>query len=331
MLDKLAHWYRRSRDTLLEAGRNYSIHRAGRMSAAIAYRTVFALAPLLILAVSILDWIFGTQQEAVAQILVGIEEVAGPELAEFMERFVSSVLDTGEYAAIVGVILLLWTVSSLFLEVQYDLNDIFEVPYERISGLVALARSRGIGVLWGFGLGLVVIAVALLNTLWRFIDNLFPEDLVRVHTLVEVVTPIVSLALLPFLFGLLFQTMTVVTIRWKAVWWGGLFTAIVFVIAAHGAGLYFNLFGTPTAIGFASTFVVILFLAYFLSAVFLFGAEVTRSYSDYLDELESDAGEEETSEYPPGVLVAEPAEPLSRVAMWAFLGGLLVGWRRSKR
>jgi membrane protein len=104
----------------------------------------------------------------------------------------------------------------------------------------------------------------------------------------------------------------------------------VFLVAAYGIGLYFEIAGPTTALGFTTSFVVVLFLAYFLSMVFLFGAEVTRAYADRLAgrvaqpvtrPLHSD----------PQVVVAQPATGIPRAAFLAFLAGLIAGWRGSRR
>ena len=314
-------WYRLGRETLLKAGRQFGMDNASRMAAAIAYRTVFALAPLLIIAVSILGVVVGSSEEAQSEILETIEGVAGPQVAELMADLLKSALNVGSTAAIIGAGLLLWTTSSLFLEIQHDLDDIFEVPRGNISRGLALARKRGIGVLWAFGLGLALIGVWLLNVVWRFLEGLFPSDLVAVHQAIGILAPLVSVALFPFVFGLIFQTMTSAKLRWRAVWWGGLITSIFFVLAAYAMGIYFATFDTPSAIGFASSLAVILFLAYLLSSVFLLGAEVTKAYSDHLDRTE---GAE------PRALASEPPTA-PKAAVFAFLAGLFIGWRRSQR
>ncbi len=321
--------YAVSRDILVSAGTKYGAGRVNRMAAAVAYRTVFALAPLFIISVSVLGAIVGGSDEAKAEIISTVSGVAGSQVAKFVESLLSSALEAGNTAAVIGIILLFWSASSLFLELQHDLNDIFEVPYERVSGLANFAKKRGIGFLWAFGLGLMTLAVWLLNAIWRFVEGLLPESLTGLHAVVGLLAPLVSLAILPFTFGLIFQTMTVVRLPWRAVWWGGLFTALVFTLAAYGIGLYFTVFSTPTALGFASSFVVVLFLAYLLSTVFLFGAVMTKLYSDHLARAEGAVSAK--PEIRPGILVAGAPASVPKAAILAFLGGLAVGWRRSKR
>jgi membrane protein len=291
---------------------------------------------MLIIAISVAGWFLGSSELAQQELLEGIASIAGPEVAATMATFLASAINSANTAAIIGGILLLWTASSLFIELQHDLNDIFGVPYERISGLLALGRKRGLGVLWVFGLGLIMLAILMINTAWGLIDTLLPANLDGLESLINVLAPIVSLVVLPFVFGLIFKTLVVAPLPWKAAWGGGLFTAVVFTIAAWGIGLYFQLFGATTALGFAGSFVVVLFLAYMLSAVFLFGAEVT---SVATERMEATADQERRArsaarlQVPadPLVVVAEPPRPIPLAAIYAFIGGLLVGWRRRGR
>jgi len=329
LIKRLPRWARPPAEILAAAANEYGLDRAGRMSAAIAYRTVFALAPLLIIGVAVLGSFLGSRAQARREIIRAIEEFAGPEVADVIGSIVVSALGSVDSAAIVGGVLLLWTASSLFLEMQHDLNDVFDVPYERVRGVLATVRSRGIGFLWAFGLGIALIAIWLLNAVWRYLGDLLPPSMSNVHGVVAYVTPLVSVVLLPVIFGLVFQTMTAITINWRAVWVGGLFTATVFVAASYGVGLYFQNFDSPTALGFAGSFVVIIFLAYFLSSVFLFGAEVTKVYATRLAQRDLAASPAPTS-HDPQIVVAEPGEGVRQAAFLAFVAGVLVGWRRRR-
>jgi membrane protein len=319
-------------EVLYAAGEAFGYHRANRMAAAIAYRVMFAAAPLLLIALWVVAPILGSDA-VVEEILDTVTGAFGPDVAEAVEELFVDVLEVGGATAIIGFALLFWTSSSLFLEMQHDLNDIFDVPYEYVSGLVSLAKKRGIGFLWAFGLGLSLIAIWLLNVVWRFVEGIFPDELVGLHRALAFVTPLLSFVLLPFVFGLVFQTMTVVTVKWRAVWWGGLVTAFMFLLAAYGIGLYFDLAGRVTAASVAGSFVVILLLAYLLSSVFLFGAEVTKVYDAYLLKGEIGGSRFEELTPPPEILVGEPPDvaAVPKVAVFAFLSGLFVAWRKNRR
>ena len=331
LVQRLPGWARSPVEILLAAAEEYGRNRAGRMAAAMSYRSVFALAPLLIIAVSVVGWLLGSASEARDRILEAVGSVAGSEVADVLDDLLTSALNQADTAAIVGIALLVWTGSSLFLQLQGDLNDVFATPQSRVSGPLAIVRARVIGFLWALGFGLVILLILLLNGVWRYIGDLFSPDMETMHRFVTYLTPLISLLLLPLIFGLIFQTMTARTVRWRAVWYGGVFTSAIFIIASFGIGVAFELgLETPSALGFAGSFVAVLFLAYLLSAVFFFGAEVTKVYAVRLEERASE--EVKTRPYSdPQVLVAEPANPIPQTALVAFLAGLLVGWRRRRR
>jgi membrane protein len=327
-----------SYDILTAAAYEYGVDRVSRMSAAVAYRTIFALAPLFIVAVGVFGAIVGDDDQAKQQILEAIERFAGEEVSDalitFLGTFLTTAVEFGDAAAVVGVVLLLWTISSLFFEVQNDLNDIFHVPYEKTAGVWGFVKKRGIGFMWGLGLGLALLAVWLLNVTWQFFEGLFPEDLVAVHGVIGWIAPVVSLLMLPLLFGLLIQTLTMTTVRWRATWFGAIFISLGFLLAAYGTGLYFAWEEGTSALTVAGSFFVVLLMAYVLSTVFLYGAVVVKVYHDYLE-----AGDVESpsirhvraNAYRPEVVVAEPSEPAPLAAVFGFLAGLLVGWRKTRR
>ena len=315
-------------EVLRAAGRRFGVVRANRMAAAIAYRTFFSLAPLLFLAVAVFGAVIGDDEQAQAEILSNIETFAGSQVAEAMTAFLGATIQVSGAAAIVGFILVLWTASSLFLEMQHDLDDIFGVPYEHTAGVVAFIKKRGKGFLWALGLGLVLVAVWVLNFAWRFVGGLFPAEAVGVHRVIAVLAPLVSLVLLPVLFALIIQSMTSISVTRRAVWYGASFTATVFLVAAYVIGLYFALDTTPSAFTVAGSVFIVLLMAFALSSVFLFGVCVTREYAEFLDD---DATVEEDAPTADGMAtVADAPPPVPAAAIAAFLGGLFVGRRRRR-
>lgn len=329
MLDRLKQTAGTAFEILKAAGKEYGDDRVARMSAAVAYRTIFALAPLLLIAVFVFGLIIGGNGMARTEILETVERYAGGQVEDAVNDVLVSVEDTRNAAAVSGFLLLLWTASALFMELQNSLNDIFGVPQERTTGVAAFIRKRGIGFLFVLGLGLVLIAVWLLNLIWNLLGGLFPEDLEAVHRVIGLLTPLVSLIVLPFVIALSLQILSRVKVRWKAVWWGSFFTTVAFLAAAYGTGFYFSAISEngATAAGVAGSIFIILLLAFVLSSVFLFGAEVTKVYGHYLEygRVGSRGARESDS---PQVVVSEPDSPAPLTAIFAFLAGLLVGWRR---
>lgn len=305
------------------AVQGYGEDRANRMAAAVSYRTMFTLAPLLLIAVYGLGLVVGDDAAARDQILVEVERVAGESVGRALETFLDSVARSGDTAGVIGFVLLVWTGSSLFLELQQDLNDIFTMPTEKVSGLLRVVRQRLIGFAWSLGIGLILVALWLLNAVWRYIGGLFGEDFGPAHRLIGVLAPLLSLLLLPVVFAVAFQSLTRHKLRWRALWLGSVFTSLVFLLASYGAGLYFQ-YTAQDAAGIAGSIFVILLLAYVLAAVLFFGAEVTKALERYW--LTGSALPSPV--VAPSAVVSQPPPPAPTSALVAFLAGLWIGRRR---
>ena len=238
-------------EVLKTAVHSSGLDRVNRMAAAVAYRLMFALTPLLLIAVFTLGLFVGNSEDAELQLIEFIEDVAGPTVADAMETLAGSVVAGSNTAGVIGFALLLWAGSSLFLELQNDLNDIFGVPYEYTAGITQTVVKRLIGFGWTLSVGLVVLAIWLLNSTWRFLDNVLPSGLELLQRILSVLTPLVSLIVLPFVFALVLQTLTRVRLRWRAVWWGSFFTSLAFVLTAYGVGVYFSI-SSQSAVTLAS-------------------------------------------------------------------------------
>lgn len=328
MWNKLVTKAKLTYEVFVAAAKEFGTDRGSRMASAVAYRVMFALAPMFLLAVSILGVFLGNEAAQV-EILQRVDELAGEAVAGALETFLVSVEVSGSTAAIIGIILLFWTSSSLFIEIQGNLNDIFHVPQERVSGVMGFIRKRTLGFLWVLGVGIALIGIWLLNAVWRFFgDEVLPPGAERLHFLVGLLTPIVSVVLLPLLLGVFFQTMSAVKVRWRAIWWGSFFTSLSFLAAAYGTGLYFSWDSETSASQVAASLFVILLLAFVLASVFIYGAEVTKVYNDYLEGGDVAPPSDRTMATPEPMLAEQP--PLAPSALVAFLAGLAVGWRRRR-
>ena len=312
---------------LREAARRYGEDRVGRMAAAVAYRTMFSLAPLILIAVAVFGMVIGDSALAREEVLSRIRELGGDEVAGAVETFVGKAVSESGTAAIVGFILLLWTASSLFLELQNDLIDIFDVPEERTAGVVSFLRRRGLGFLWTLGLGVILIVVWALQLVWGLFEGWFDREGLRsLHELVTLLSPFVSLLILPVVFALIFRSLTHVDVRRRAIYVGSIFTSIVFLLAAYGIRLYFTWGSGASPSQVAGTLFVILLAASTLSTVFLFGAEVTKSYDYY----QATGSVQELPKAPPPAVVTDPGPAAPTSAILGFLAGLVVGRRRRR-
>ena len=329
-IERLPSWAQGPAEILAAAAEGYGAHRASRMAAAISYRTVFALAPLLIIAVAVLGSFLGSQVEAQQEIIEGIEAVVGPEVAQIVEDIltIGSRLHGDRLSD---------RRNPPHLDRLQPLSGDATRSQRHIRGAArGGGRDRGHGpapwhrVPLGPRAGLPP-GGDLAHQRHMGIREQSPAGLIgggrrpgqRPHP-IRLADPAPTGLRLdlqdndrggdPLAPGL----------------GGGAFTAVVFLLAAYGVGIYFEIAGATTALGFAGSFVVILFLAYFLSMVFLYGAEVTKAYSDRLAAREAPAVSRPLYT-DPQVVVAEPPAGIPQAAFLAFVAGLIAGWRRSRR
>ena len=315
---------------LADASKQYGRNLVTRMAAAISYRTVFAIAPLLVVAVSIAGFFLGSNQDVQADIVAQINDVFGAELADFVDGILDQAFEAAATAAVVGITLLLWSSSTLFLELQRALNQIFSIPIPEEKRLFVVAIQRLVGVVWTVGFGIALAALFFVGTAVQVAGDAVSDWLNLAPWVVNLLGYLVTFGFTALMFGLVFQTLTFAKVPWRPIWLGAVFTAIIFTIAGLGTGLYFRLAGQPTALGVASSIVVLLFVAYLLSAVFLFGAQVTDAYwrlvyqkdQNYLL-FSSDSSDDEDHE-------DHSEAGLSIAALGTFLIGLMVG-RSSRR
>ncbi|MEX1038365.1 MAG: YihY/virulence factor BrkB family protein [Acidimicrobiia bacterium] len=309
------------------AASDYGKNIGGRMAAAISFRTVFAITPMLVIAVSVAGFVVGSNREVRTAIINAVTDVAGSGMSDLMSGLLDSALNSAEAAAVVGVVLLLWSSSTLFLELQRDLNQIFEVPLPFERAILAVAVQRLVGVLWTVGIGISITALFAVNAATQIAGSAISRFLNIPIAFIGVLGFVVAYAFLVLMFGLVFQTLTMRKLPWKPVWVGAFFTATLFSVAGYLTGFYFSQFGEPTALGVSSSIVILLFLAYLLSSVFLFGAEVTQSYRRLVYEVDDShiVFREEDPAGPP-----QKRAPLPVTALLTFVVGLFVGWRRRR-
>jgi membrane protein len=254
-----------------------------RLGASLAYYTLFAVGPILLIAIAIAGTVYGP--DAVRGQIVGeIGGLIGRQGAEAVQTILLSAHQnrTGSLAVIVGTITLLLGASGAFLELQHALNTIFRVKTDpKKSGLerLILSRLRSFGVVVSIGFLLLVslIVSAALTALSARIQRAALGGPV----LLEAVNLIVPLAVMTLLFGLIYRLLPDVRLAWRDVWTGAFVTSLLFSIGKFLIGLYLGHSGVATSYGAAGSIVVLLVWVYYSAQVILLGAEFTRVYAEH--------------------------------------------------
>ncbi len=317
-------------EILFAAGKEFAADRASRMAAALAYYAVFALAPLLVLAVSVAGFVFG-EQAAEGAIRAQLIDTVGEPVATAVEDILRSAFETRFAAGTIGLVLAVWAGSAVFLQLQGALDTIFGAPeHEHVHGLVRIARQRAIGFAAAVGLGVVLLAILAANAAIAFLGGHMPAQLAWLRPVLSYGGPAVSFVLLIGVFSAMFQYLTSLRLPWRAVLRGAAGTAVLFIAGGYAVGLYLGRVAGAGTFGAVGAVAVLLFFAYLMAQIFLFGAEVTKVYADYLehgDILQPSAREAAAAD----TGRQAPAEPVPKAAVWAFLVGLAIGWWRRRR
>jgi len=253
---------------------------AQSMGAALAYYTLFSIAPLLIIVMSITGLVFG-QEAARGEIAGQLQSLMGEQGALAVQSLLKSVNKPtqGIAATVIGVILLLVGATSVFGELQNSLDRIWRAPVRVGNGLWSLIRARllSFGMIMGIGFLLMVSLVfsaglAAISKLW---NPVFTEW----EVIANIVNFIFSFVLTMGMFALIYKIMPRVHIRWSEVWIGAAITSILFTVGKSAIGLYIGRSGIASGYGPAGSLVALLVWVYYSAQIFLMGAEFTWAYS----------------------------------------------------
>jgi len=254
---------------------------APSMGAALSYYTVFSIAPLLLIVIAIAGLVFG-REAASGQIFQSLSGLVGDDGAKAIQGMVSSASDTGKstIATIVGVITLILGATTVFAELQTDLDRIWKAPAaEKKEGIWNLLRARvlSFGMILAIGFLLLVSLVvsaglAALGSWWGSLFGGF-------EVLLNVLNFVVSFAVITALFALLYKFLPRVSIAWPDVWIGAAVTALLFTIGKFLIGLYIGKSSVASSFGAAGSLAVVLVWVYYSAQIFLLGAEFTSVYA----------------------------------------------------
>jgi membrane protein len=258
--------------------------KALKYSASLSYYTVFSLAPLLLLMISLAGFFYG--REAIQGKVFGeINGLIGNQAAAQIQDIIKNMELSGETttALIIGAVTLVIGATSIFGEIQDSINSIWRVKAKPKRGWVKLLKDRLLSSSLIVALGFLLIVSLMVNgmllALSDWLKIYFPDVTLIVFQIVNV---LVSFLVITTLFGVIFKVLPDAKIAWKDVRAGAFFTACLFMLGRYLIGLYINFSGTASAYGAAGSLIVILVWVYYTAAILYFGAVFTRVYAEYL-------------------------------------------------
>jgi membrane protein len=276
----------RARLLVVGAFEEWFSERASSKGAALAFYTLFSLAPLLVIVIAIAGAIFG-EDAARGAIFNELRGLVGPAGAEAVQLLLANARDpaAGLIATITAVALLIIGATTIFSELKDSLDELWHVTPVRQSGVLAFIRTR----LLSFSLILVLVflllvslavsaALAVLEKFWGG----YWQDAAAIF---QPLSSLVSFAVVAALFAAIYKLLPQVKLSWRDVWTGAFLTAGLFILGKYLIGMYLGNSGVASSFGAAGSVIALLLWVYYSAQVFFLGAEFTRQYALWFGSL----------------------------------------------
>ncbi len=253
-----------------------------QLGAALAYYTVFSLAPLVLLLLAIVGFLFrndpaGAWQKVTEQMSYFLDKSAIDVVQGIAQK--ASQPNKGVVATSIGILLALFGASGVFGQLQDALNTIWGVKAKSGVGIMGFIRSRFLSFAMVAGVCFLLLVSLVLESLLKSLSHYVQAMLPGGIVIALVVYSIFDLAVVVLLFACIFKFLPDVKIQWRDVWIGAVMTAIFFAIGKWALGLYLGSGTAASAYGAASSLITLLLWIYYSSQILLFGAEFTQVYA----------------------------------------------------
>ena len=254
---------------------------AFELSGALAFYTIFSIAPVLLIAVGVASF-FLTPDTATDQIVGEMKKMIGAEGANAVRQVIDSSRGFGKglWAVSVGIVTLILGATAVFGELQSALNQIWDVKAKPDRGVIMSfvvdrVRSFSIAICVGFLLLVSLVISALISGLQNYMNTWLPGVPWVWHT----ANAVSSFLVIALLFAAIYKLLPDVLISWRDVWIGAAVTALLFTAGKYLTGIYLGRTATASAFGAAGSLVVLLFWVYYSALISFLGAEFTQVYA----------------------------------------------------
>jgi membrane protein len=253
-----------------------------QLGAALAYFTVFSLAPLVLVLLAVFGLIFGGSDQARQKITEQLQYLIDPSGIKVIQDIAinASKPQAGILATTIGVVIALFGASGVFGQLQEALNSIWSVKPKPGIGIWGFIRTRFLSFAMVGGVCFLLLVSLTIETLLKafsvYLKNLMPAgDVVSLALFL-----IFDLVVLVLLFAMIFRYLPDAKIRWRDVWVGATLTAVLFAFGKFVLGLYLGSGAAGSAYGAASSLVTLLLWIYYAAQILLLGAEFTQVYAN---------------------------------------------------
>ena len=261
-------------------------HRCASKGAALAFYTLFSMAPILVLVIAVAGFFYGAEA-AQGQLLGQLKGLMGAKGAEAIQLVLAGARnhDSGLQATIIATALLLVGATTVFAELKDSLDEIWGVPKPTGSTWWDLIRTRllsfGLILVLGFLLMVSLVVSAALAVLQSYVGGLWKDATV----VLAWIAWLISFGVIAVLFGVIYKLLPRIRLSWSDVTIGALGTAAMFELGKFVIGLYIGNSGVASSFGAAGSTIALLLWVYYSAQIFFLGAEFARQYAVQLGSL----------------------------------------------
>lgn len=253
-----------------------------QLGAALAYYTVFSLAPLMLVLLALFGLIYGGSDQAREKILDQLRYLIDPSGVKVIQDIANNAAQpkAGVWAAVLGIVIALFGASGIFGQLQDALDTIWDVKPKPRQGILGFIRARFLSFAMVGGVCFLLLVSLTVENLLRALHNYLQSIVPGGHYLGLAVFYVFDVAIIVLLFAMIFRFLPDAKIAWRDVWTGAALTAILFIIGKVLLGLYLGSGAAGSAYGAASSLVTLLLWVFYSAQILLFGAEFTKVYAN---------------------------------------------------
>ena len=282
----VSRWPRHLREVLVASLKGWIAHRAGSKGAALAFYTLFSMAPILILAIAAAGYFFGAAA-ARDEIFAQVEGLVGTNGARTIQALLAGARDPGSglAATLIAAVLLLAGAASVFVELKASLDEIWGLEPPKGRAVIAFLRARlhsfGMVLVLAFLLLVSLVVSAAFAVLERYAGGIWSGS----YRVFALLSSAVAFGVIAALFAVIYKVLPEAALSWGDVAIGAIFTAVLFTLGKYAIGLYLGRGAVASSFGAAGSVVALLLWVYYSAQIFFLGAEFTRQYAIRLGSL----------------------------------------------
>jgi membrane protein len=262
---------------LKEAGNDWMDDRATRMAAALALYTLLSTAPLVLITIGIAGAIFG-HDAASGALTNQLKDLVGAAGADVVKTTLKNgqQFGAGVWATVIGVAILLYGASSVFVELQDALNTMWNVKPKPGRAVWGFIRDRLLTFGMVIGAGFLLLVSLVVTTVLQAFGNYLGSFMPDMDLLLKFANFVLSFVVIAILFAMIFKYLPDVKITWRYVWFGAVITTALFTIGKYLIGFYLGRGTVTTPFGAAGSLVAFIVWTYYSGLILYFGAELTK-------------------------------------------------------